>query len=135
MAAQSGMEMMMRSMMRMFGVDPDKVMGTVKQMVDDGTIEKIMKFADDADKIQKTLEEVRNELRYLRAASNPANGTAGVHTLPSPVRSELVAAITGRDDDSVSGRGDGPGEPATSGNASGDADGTCQDAPLAARGG
>jgi len=100
--APSGMEMMLRSM----GMGPILDMGL--QLANDGTLAKIVAFAENAEEILNTLRRVENELRLAReirgqdgtsgdgaagadaCAGSVATGTLGSAAI-SPLR--LVAAM------------------------------------------
>lgn len=68
--AQSGAEMMMRSL----GMGP--VLDMAIGLANDGTLAKIVTFADQADEILKTLREIKNELEVARY-QREGNGLPG----------------------------------------------------------
>ena len=74
----SGMEIMVRSLMKATGADPDEVFGMIKHLIDSGALGKIIQFADDLPKIVEALENVAQRLaaieRHLGADHGRASG-------------------------------------------------------------
>lgn len=73
--APSGAEMMMRSL----GMGP--VLDMAIGLANDGTLAKIVTFADQADEILKTLREIKNELEVARYQRE--SGMAGLVLSPA----------------------------------------------------
>ena len=61
----SGMEIMVRSLMKATGADPDEVFGMIKHLIDSGALGKIIQFADDLPKIVEALENVAERLAAI----------------------------------------------------------------------
>ena len=61
----SGMEIMVRSLMKATGTDPDEVFGMIKHLIDSGALGKIIQFADDLPKIVEALENVAQRLAAI----------------------------------------------------------------------
>ena len=76
--APSGMEMMLRSM----GMGPILDMGL--QLVNDGTLAKIIAFAESADEILNTLRKVQHELEVRGQNGTPGSGTGVGSFEPCP---------------------------------------------------
>lgn len=58
----NGMEMMLKNFIKMLGLDEH-----AKRLVDSGAIEKLLKFADEAELIRAELKATTDELARLRA--------------------------------------------------------------------
>ncbi len=74
----SGMEIMVRSLMKATGADPDEVFGMIKHLIDSGALGKIIQFADDLPKIVEALENVAQRLATIeRRLGADDGGTSG----------------------------------------------------------
>lgn len=70
MGAQSGMEIMLRSM----GLG--QALDAIKMLIEQGALDKIMKFADDVEKLQRSVDELRAQIEAMRG--DHARETQGI---------------------------------------------------------
>ena len=88
----SGMEIMVRSLMKATGTDPDEVFAMIKHLIDSGTLTKIIRFADDLPKIVERLDAIERRLigdapgEPVRQPGDVVPRLVNGHSDPAPAR-------------------------------------------------